>query len=581
MLKEHAGEVLPLFADVLMNPAFPEDKVELAKTQAKSMVSRRNDDPQQIAFREFDQVLYGEESPYARTTEYATLDAITPDDLGAFHDQYFHPNNVILGVWGDFETEAMVQQLEAAFADWEKAEGFERPDPPKVTAAGGEGVFFAPKADVTQSTVLIGHVGEVRRDNPDYFPLTVMNEVLAGGFSSRLFQNVRDDQGLAYAVFGAYTAPYDRDGEFYAGVMTKSETTVEAAESVLREVEKMREAAPTDEEMDQAKESFLNAFVFNFDTRREVVDRMATYEYYGYPKDFLEKTKEEVEAVTADDVLRVSNQYLKPDEAKVLVVGNEADFGEPLSTLGDVQELDIAIPSPETEEAPEATDETAAKGRAVLDEVVAALGGAEAIDAVEAMRQEGTQTSTTPDNQQIEVSFTAEQAFPDRGRFTVQTPGGEVQITMNGERMELTSPQGTMAAPPPLERQIRSGLWRDPVYLLAHRDRIEVQHVGEEDVDGRPADVLLVTPPDGEAEPFRLFVDQETKQPLQLTYQGMSMQGAPVQSRDVFADYEEAGGVMIPHRLVQYQDGQKAQETELTDVQINPELEEGTFEIGS
>ena len=155
--------------------------------------------------------------------------------------------------------------------------------------------------------------------------------------------------GLAYSVFGRYGAEYDHPGVFYVGCQTKAETTVEALKAMLAEVEKMTREPVTEEELAQAKDAYLNSFVFNFDSKGEIVNRMMTYEYYGYPKDFLEKTKENVEKVTKEDVLRVAKKYLRPDKLRILAVGNPEKFDQSLSTLGEVHEIDIAIPA-ETKE---------------------------------------------------------------------------------------------------------------------------------------------------------------------------------------------------------------------------------------
>ena len=201
------------------------------------------------------------------------------------------------------------------------------------------------KDDVNQSNIYLGHIGGLRSD-PDYFALIVMNRILGGGFTSRLFRNVRSREGLAYSVFGSYSANYDYPGEFYVGCQTKSESTVKAIRAMLREVEKMKDSEVTDEELALAKDSFLNSFVFNFDTTGEIVNRLMTYEYYGYPSDFLMKIKQNVEKVTKADVLHVARKHLKPDQVQILAVGRPDDFDEPLSTLGPVNEIDITIPTP-------------------------------------------------------------------------------------------------------------------------------------------------------------------------------------------------------------------------------------------
>ncbi len=571
-LVEHTGEVLPLFADVLMNPAFPEDKIDLAKTQQKSNISRRNDNPQQIAFREFDEVLYGSDSPYARSTEYFTIDAITQDDLFAFHNEFYHPNNTILGIWGDFETEEMVAMIEEAFQDWPKAENFEAPDPPLVEASNDYGVYFAPKDDVNQSVVLMGHPGEVRRDDEDYFALTVMNEILSGGFSSRLFQNVRDDQGLAYAVFGGYSANYDRPGRFFAGVMTKSETTVEAAESVLHEIEKMQEAPPTDEEMTQAKDAFLNSFVFNFDTRREIVNRMMTYEYYDYPMDYLEKEKAGIEEVTGDDVLEVSKKYLKPEEVKIMVVGRDEDFGEPLSTLGDVTDVDITIPT-SREPAPEATEETLSQGRALLHEMADAMGGVDAFAQVERLQATTRQDVTTPDNQSITMEAQATFIYPGDVKFTQKTPMGEMSLVKKGDQVTMIAPQGEMDAPPPVRQFVADQIWRSFPFLFRELDAegLTVQHAGQEEVEGQPADVLVVHIPGGSS--FTVYVSQDTRLPVSMEYTSMNQMGAPVEARDVYDDFRTVEGMTLPFSVVTTIEGQGEVVSTTESVVVNDEVE--------
>ncbi|MHC4356764.1 MAG: M16 family metallopeptidase [Planctomycetota bacterium] len=344
VLKRDLDKGLSILADVLMNPAFREDKIQLAKMQAASAISRRNDQVGAVAGREFDKLIYGPESVYARHEEYATIGSITRDDLVAFHQRYFGPNNAMLAVWGDFDTKQMIKKIEQAFETWEKVD-LQLPTVPEVKYEFRKTVNVVRKDDVNQSNVYLGHIGGLRSD-PDYFALIVMNRILGGGFTSRLFRNVRSREGLAYSVFGSYSANYDFPGEFYVGCQTKSESTVYAIRAMLREIEKMRESEVTDEELALAKDSFLNSFVFNFDTKGEVVNRLMTYEYYGYPADFLLQIKENVEKVSKEDVLRVATKHLQPDKVQILAVGRPQDFGDPMSTLGPVNEIDITIPGP-------------------------------------------------------------------------------------------------------------------------------------------------------------------------------------------------------------------------------------------
>ncbi|MGB2863284.1 MAG: pitrilysin family protein [Sedimentisphaerales bacterium] len=345
VLKGDVDTGLAILADVLMNPAFREDKIQLAKMQHGSSIARRNDSVGAIAGREFDKLIYGADSVYARHTEYATIGNISRDDLVAFHKKFFGPNNMMLAVWGDFDTKEMVKKIEQAFEGWQKVD-LQLPGVPKVTYEFRKTVNVIRKDDVNQSNIYLGHIGGLRND-PDYFALIVMNKILGGGFTSRLFRNVRSREGLAYSVFGIYSANYDYPGEFYVGCQTKSESTVKAIRAMLREVEKMRESEVTDEELALAKDSFLNSFVFNFESKGQIVRRLMTLEYFGYPADFLQKTKANVEKVTKADVLRVARKHLRPDKVQILAVGRPDDFDEPISVLGSVSEIDITIPPPQ------------------------------------------------------------------------------------------------------------------------------------------------------------------------------------------------------------------------------------------
>jgi len=353
VLKEDVDTGLSILADVLMNPAFREDKIELAKIAHRSSIARRNDFPFSIAFREYTKLIYGPESVYARHTEYATIDNITRDDLVAFHKKFFHPNNTTLAVWGDFDAEQMTKKIEEAFKAWDKADA--KPAVPSAALRAGvpqvryefrPTVNVIQKEEMNQSCICLGHIGGMMND-PDYFALVVMNEILGGSFTSRLFKNVRSRMGLAYAVFGVYSADYDHPGVFYVGCQTKSKSTAQAIRAMSEEVKKITEAEVTDEELALAKESYLNSFVFNFDSRAEIVRRLMIYHYFGYPEDFLQKTKDNVEKVTKADVLRVARKHLQPDKMQILAVGRPQDFDEPLSVFGQVREIDITIPQPQ------------------------------------------------------------------------------------------------------------------------------------------------------------------------------------------------------------------------------------------
>ena len=310
VLKEDLDTGLSVLADILMNPAFPEDKIELAKIEQRSAISRRNDSVRSIAFREFKKLIHGPESVYARHSEYETIDRIARSDLVGFHGRFFHPNNMMLAVWGDFQHPRMIHDIEEAFRGWEPQE-LQFPEVSAVDYRFRDTVNLIQKDDVNQTNIYMGHIGGLMSD-PDYFPLILMNRVLGIGFTSRLFREVRSRQGLGLFCVWSLSADFDHPGLFYVGGQTKSETTVRAIRAMIEQVRKMTQAEVTDEELKMARESYLNSFVFKFDSKGEIVNRLMTYAYHGYPLEFLQTTRENIKKVTKTDILRVARKHLKP-----------------------------------------------------------------------------------------------------------------------------------------------------------------------------------------------------------------------------------------------------------------------------
>lgn len=339
VLKKDFDQGLALFADVLMNPVFEEEKLQIAKNNAIEMIRRRNDRPSSIAGREFNKQIYGADNPYGREATEGTVRSIGRADLIAFHEKYFAPNNMILGVTGDFDKKEMVAKIEKAFAGWKK----KKIDFPKVPAVveRKEGGVYEVVRPITQTQIRIGHLG-IKQDNPDYFALSIMDDILgSGGFTSRLFRDVRTQRGIAYSVGSALRAGNFERGIFLAYGETRVETTHQAISTIIDHIRKIREEPVTDEELQRAKESFLNSFIFSFASPAQIVSRQMSLEYYGLPSDFLERYRDNVAKVTKEDILRVARKYLHPEQLVIFVVGDDGRFDKPLSSLGKVVRVQL------------------------------------------------------------------------------------------------------------------------------------------------------------------------------------------------------------------------------------------------
>ena len=342
-LKENTDEVLAAFHDVLTEPEFRQDRLDLAKSQIRAVIARRNDDAHGVVEREFARIVYGTGTPYGWQMEYATLDPIARQDLAAFYERYFFPANVMLAVWGDFDAREMKAKIERLFAAWQVTQPAVPPFP-EVRQSRAPGAYLAVKTDVAQTFFVAGHLGGVLRDK-DYPALEVMADILGGGFRSRLFQRVRSRMGNAYEIGADWGANYDHPGLFRIAGSTKSASTVETIRAIQEEVQKIRTSEVTDEELSTAKQTALNGLVFAFDTKSKTLARVLTYEYHGYPKDFIDQYQKGLAAVTKADVLRVAKQRLDPTAFTILAVGNPKDFGQSLDALGvPVKTIDLKIP---------------------------------------------------------------------------------------------------------------------------------------------------------------------------------------------------------------------------------------------
>jgi zinc protease len=342
-LSQDFPEVLRVFGDVLRRPAFAADRMEVARNLAITAVSRQNENAMGIAFREINKIVYGGDSPLARTPTHATLRAITRDDLAAWHRQHFHADRVVLGLVGDFKKEEALALVRQVFGDWQRGPAAAAQETP-YRRTPSPGVFFAEKGDIPQAHVVMGHLG-VRRDHPDFYALEVANQVLSGSASSRLFSNVRTRQGLAYTVFGGVYSGWEHPSLAMLYMSTKKETTGAGIDALLKEARDIvRDSPPTDEEVAKAKQGLLNSFIFRSDSPRVVLSQFLSFEVYGYPLDWLSRYRAGIEAVTPEQVRQAAARHLRPQELAILVVGPSQGQDRPLTDFGKVTTVELTAP---------------------------------------------------------------------------------------------------------------------------------------------------------------------------------------------------------------------------------------------
>jgi hypothetical protein len=414
-----------------------------------------------------------------------------------------------------------------------------------------------------------------RRDDPDYCALEVMNQVLGGGFASRLFSNVRSAQGLAYAVFSGAGAGWDRPGTFMVGGSSKPLTTLKIYHSMREQVEKLAQGGATEDEIARGKDNILKGMAFDFDSTAKILTRQMNYEYYGYPRDFLDRYRTGIEKVTQADVAAVAKKVLTPDRFAVVVLGKEKAYEGPLSSLGKVAAIDVAIPQPQQEKLAAATPESVAKGKALLRAARAAMGGAPLME-VKDFVVAADAVMTGPQGQ---ISLKAEETMNLDGKMLnkLVTPMGEMSVGWDGQAGWMSRGGKTMDMPASQAGEFTSSLFRNSIALLQNFEKpgYTVQVLDPAQVDGKPVDVVAVSDPARSLQ-VNIYLDPATHLIVMERFTA-ALFGPPAETDELYSDYRDVRGVKIAFKTSIKQGGKTASDVTLTDVKMNPGVPDSAY----
>ncbi len=337
--------VLDILADLLVNPAFDPDKIELRKKTLIEQIRRKADDPNALGRREFSKLIY-RGHPAGREPTEETISNITREDVIAYHNNYVRPNNAVIGVAGDISKDEIIAKLNKVFAEW--LPGGVKPEFPEMKYELNPSVNYIYK-DVNQGYIFAGHMS-MNSSNPDRPIATIMNYILGGGsFTSWITQRIRSDEGLAYHAGSSYYASPWGYGIFRATCQTRSDAAMRALELLIEQIERMKNEGPTEQEVEDAKQALVNRQVFEYESPARLVSRLIWYDIAGLPLDTLEKDFEAYQEATVEDVKRVARKYLHPEALTILVVGDESKFDRPLSDFGKVTTIEIEKETKEVE----------------------------------------------------------------------------------------------------------------------------------------------------------------------------------------------------------------------------------------
>ena len=329
-LAKDSREGLELLAEVLREPAFAQDRLDLAKRNARQGIERRNDDTTGIERYQLELLLRGEGYFTTRFATAASLEGISRDDLLAFHQRLLHPDNLIVAVSGRFDRTAMTALLNATLGELKAASAARRSPPiPPPSHTAKPGIFVTHK-DVNQGRVSFALPG-LKRADPDWTAVEVMNFLLGGDFTSRMVMKIRTEEGLAYSVGTRFTPGMAFPGDFRGAFQTKTRTVAYGLRLALAELAKMRDTPVTDEELARAKGAIIDGFPARFSSSGEVADLFQNEDYQGGAEDYWAQYRAKVQAVTKAEIQRVARKYLDTAKLVILCVGHAKDMeaGDP------------------------------------------------------------------------------------------------------------------------------------------------------------------------------------------------------------------------------------------------------------
>jgi len=586
VLKDSFAQSLDLLSDIVRAPAFAPEELERQRDQLRSALKVSYQDPDYLASVVFRRLVYGFH-PYAYpgTGTPASIERITRADLVAFHQKYFAPNNCILAVVGDIVPADAFGAVEKTLGPWERREVptvmMLQPPPPTRRIV----VIDVP--DAVQTEIRAGHLG-VKRNTDDFVAVDLAVRILGGEGANRLQQVLRMQRGLTYGASADLEA-YRVTGAIVAETDTRSEATGEALRVMVDEFFRLQRESVGTRELDDAKAYLAGSFPLSIETPDAIAMRVLTALFYGLPLKELETFRERVNAITPDDIARVTRTFFRPDRMSIVLVGNAAAFVDQLQRVGfknvdvvSLADLDLttadlrrplrsrgglwtSIPMPT---APRISREEWEKAKDVVSRAIAACGGLEALRQVRTIRATAETVMATPEGPLRATTRTFVE-YPGRFRVDATLPRGEVVQTYVDGTAWIKDPTGIRDAPTPMRDEFAQSIRRDWIALLlaAVSDKLLGKRLPDErGLGGRPLHVVELW---GEGlSPVRLAIDAETARIAWLSYQATGPGGRATVTES-FDDFRPVKGVQFPYTAVVRRDAALVLERRLTDVQVN------------
>lgn len=563
-LTKHTARLLDLMTDVLYNPIFSQEELDKLKTQTLSGITAGKDNPNAIAANVRGALVYGKGHPYGEITTEKSVGSITLDDCKNYFNTYFKPGNAYLVIVGDVDFKNAKILAEKYFAKWTagevKTQTFAKPIEPAKTF-----VALVDRPTSVQSVINVSYPVELKTGSMDAIRARVTNQILGGGFSARLNQNLREKHGYTYGSNSQLSADH-LIGNFNASASVRNEVTDSSVFELLSELKRITTEPVTDKELSDAKASISGAFGRSLESPQTIANFAVNTTKYNLPKDYYNNYLKTIDAVTIADVQVTAEKFIKPDNAYIVVVGKGADVAEKLKRFGEVHYYDIEgntyVHSKTTPLPAGLTSEK------VFANYLEAIGGSKKL-----LEVKGIKTSYKANAMGMELNMTVTKKAGNKSVLEISGNGTTFQkVVCNGKDVSIAA----MGQKPPVDDEMKEKtIYESAIIPELTLGGAKTTLTGIESVEGEEAYVIELTLPSGSKS--TLYYDRKTGLKIQELESIESPQGN-VTSTTRYLDYKEVNGIKIPHTLSQIQ-GAMSFKFDLQKVEINPVIEDALFKL--
>lgn len=567
-LKKHQEKLLDLMSDIIMNSNFKQEELDKIKTRTISSLATQKDEPDAIANNVKSALIYGKNHPYGEITTEKTVENVSLEKCNMFYKVMFRPNVAYMGIVGDITLDEAKALVTKYFAKWEKAPVpqavYEKPKEP-----GKRRVAVINKAGAVQSVVSITYALDLKPNSEDLVKARVVNNILGGNASSRLFTNLREKHGWTY---GAYSKLNDDEliGSFNAYAKVRNVVTDSSVAEMLNEFKRLRSEKVDEKELQEIKNYMTGNFAISLENPQTIANMAIAMDRYNLPKDYYSNYLKNIAAVTPDDVLMMAQKYIRPDNCWIVVVGNKEEVSDKLKRFSTDGKLEFYDNYANDVKAAKAVPE-GVTATSVVDNYIQAIGGAAKLGKVKDITMKMTASV-----QGMNLELVSSKKAPDKYLSTMSMNGMVMQKQVyDGKRGKESGMQGTKEIEGDDLKALaeEATLFGELKYKTAGY-KLELK--GIEEVNGKDAYVLEVTNPLNKKETS--YYDVVSGLKVKSVQVQEVEQAGPMTQTTELTNYKEVGGIKFPHDISQTV-GPQALKITVNSIEMNTKLKDEVFKV--